>query len=68
MHAIWLLIMDDEFMDAYRHGILVYCGDGILRRIFPRFFTYSADYPEKCVIISLCEREMSNQIRITGHS
>ncbi len=34
---------------AYRDGILLQCGDGILRRLFPRFFTYSADYPEKYV-------------------
>ncbi|KZT63977.1 hypothetical protein DAEQUDRAFT_815297 [Daedalea quercina L-15889] len=50
MHAIWLLIMDDEFMAAYHNGMLVHCGDGILRRIFPRFFTYSADYPEKALL------------------
>jgi hypothetical protein len=47
MHAIWLLLLDEEFMHAYVHGIVILCADGILRRIFPRFFTYSADYPEK---------------------
>lgn len=47
MHAIWLAILDDEFMEAYVHGILIECGDGITRQVFPRFFTYSADYPEK---------------------
>lgn len=49
MHAIWRLLLDDDFMEAYREGMLVQCGDGILRRLFPRFFTYSADYPEKYV-------------------
>jgi Plavaka transposase len=34
-------------MHAYEHGIVIDCADGIRRRIFPRFFTYSADYPEK---------------------
>ena len=47
MQAIWLLLMDEEFMEAYKHGMLVQCGDGILRRLFPRLFSYSADYPEK---------------------
>jgi hypothetical protein len=39
--------MDPAFMHAYEHGIVILCVDGILRRVFPRFFTYSADYPEK---------------------
>ena len=47
MQAIWLLLMDEEFMEAYEHGMLVTCGDGVVRRLFPRFFSYSADYPEK---------------------
>jgi hypothetical protein len=34
-------------MDAYKNGIVVKFFDGIFRRIFPRFYTYSADYPEK---------------------
>jgi len=48
--AAWLiLIQDPEFLDAYLNGIIVECIDGIKRRLFPRFFTYSADYPEKYV-------------------
>ncbi len=46
---IWLLLLDDEFMAAYEKGILLKCADGMVRRLFPRIFTYSADYPEKCV-------------------
>lgn len=49
MHAVWLLLLDPDFMKAYEHGILIHCADGILRRLFPRFFTYSADYPERYV-------------------
>ncbi|THU92687.1 hypothetical protein K435DRAFT_820450 [Dendrothele bispora CBS 962.96] len=49
MQAIWSLLLDPEFMHAYEHGILVKCGDGVICRLFPRFFTYSADYPEKYV-------------------
>lgn len=44
---IWLLLLDDKFMEAYRNGIVVICGDGVARRLFPRIFAYSADYPEK---------------------
>lgn len=47
MQKIWLLLLDDEFMHAYVHGIVLDCGDGIRRRLFPRFFCYCADYPEK---------------------
>ena len=47
IHAIWELLMDEEFMHAYEHGIIIECADGILRRMFPQFFTYGADYPKK---------------------
>lgn len=46
-HASWKLILDDEFVQAYKHGIVLDCADGIRRHIYPRIFTYSADYPEK---------------------
>ena len=49
MHAVWTLLLDEEFMDAYTNGIVIDCPDGKQRRIFPRLFTYSADYPEKWV-------------------
>jgi hypothetical protein len=45
--AVWAILLDPDFVEAYRHGIIVECSDGITRRIFPRIFTYSADYPEK---------------------
>jgi hypothetical protein len=47
MQAIWLLLLDEEFMHAYQFGIIMEFADGLMRRVFPRFFTYSADYPEK---------------------
>ncbi|KAF7800284.1 hypothetical protein EIP86_011532, partial [Pleurotus ostreatoroseus] len=50
MQAIWMHILDAEFLEAYEHGILVECGDGVTHRLFPRFFTYSADYPERCAL------------------
>ena len=46
-HAQWKIILDDEFMDAYSHGIVILCPDGLQRRFYPRIFVYSADYQEK---------------------
>lgn len=45
--AQWDIILDDEFLAAYAHGIVVQCCDGVWRRFYPRIFTYSADYREK---------------------
>jgi hypothetical protein len=49
-HACWDILLDQHFVRAYRHSIVLKCADGVLRRIFPRIFTYSADYPEKWVL------------------
>lgn len=53
IHAQWDIMMDDEFIEAYVHGIIVECTDSALRRFYPRFFTYSADYKEKYVLYCL---------------
>ncbi|KIL55287.1 hypothetical protein M378DRAFT_173752, partial [Amanita muscaria Koide BX008] len=50
MHLIWLLIIDDDFMHAYVHGFCHEFIDGVTRLVFPRFFTYAADYPEKVLL------------------
>ena len=50
MQAVWRILLDDVFMDAYENGIVMTFCDGIQRRLYPRFFTYSADYPEKYVV------------------
>ena len=47
MQQIWLRLLDKKFMEAWKNGIVVTCGDGIRRRLFFRFFIYAADYPEK---------------------
>ncbi|KAJ2971466.1 hypothetical protein NUW54_g12501 [Trametes sanguinea] len=44
------LLLDDDFVNTYVHGSVVKCADGITRRLFPHILTYSADYPEKCLI------------------
>ncbi|THU97282.1 hypothetical protein K435DRAFT_857796 [Dendrothele bispora CBS 962.96] len=53
IQAIWNLILDVDFMHAYEHGIVLKCGDGIVRRLFPPFFIYSANYPEKVLLASI---------------
>ncbi|KAL6302742.1 hypothetical protein BKA93DRAFT_827245 [Sparassis latifolia] len=53
MHTVWKLLLGDHFEEACRHGIVVRCGDGIMRRLYPRFFTYSADYPEKVLLATI---------------
>jgi hypothetical protein len=52
MHAIWELILDAAFIEAYIRGIVVQFADGVKRLVFPRLFTYSADYPEKSVLFT----------------
>ncbi|KLO06038.1 hypothetical protein SCHPADRAFT_895789 [Schizopora paradoxa] len=48
MQAIVNIILQNEkFQIACREGVLIECWDGVKRRLFPRLFTYSADYPEK---------------------
>ncbi|KAI0059027.1 hypothetical protein BV25DRAFT_1918740 [Artomyces pyxidatus] len=53
IHGIWEVLTDEEFVKAYTHGIVVRCGDGIVRLLFPRFYTYSADYPEKVLLATI---------------
>ncbi|KAJ3524956.1 hypothetical protein NMY22_g10778 [Coprinellus aureogranulatus] len=45
----WSLMLDDELLDAMKHGLVLLCPDGRRRCFYPRIFTYSADYPEKQV-------------------
>ncbi|KAF9539268.1 hypothetical protein CPC08DRAFT_651222 [Agrocybe pediades] len=73
MHAVWDLLLDAEFMEAYQNGIVITCADGVTRRIFPRIFTYSADYPEKILLATIrplgrcpCPRCLIEKRRIDG--
>jgi hypothetical protein len=47
MHGVWKVLLDEDFVHATNYGMVVRCYDGIERRVYPRIFTYSADYPEK---------------------
>jgi hypothetical protein len=60
--AIWMLLLDDDFMHAYIHGVLFRLADGIMQLFFPLFLVYSSDYPEKSVQNPLLPRSMLNLI------
>ncbi|KZT50780.1 hypothetical protein CALCODRAFT_443517 [Calocera cornea HHB12733] len=49
MHAAWDTLLNSDFMEGYKNGFPMRCGDGFERRVFFRVFAYCADYPEKCV-------------------
>jgi len=49
LHAQWDILLDDEFIRAYKHGIVVGCCNDIMWRFYPRIITYSGDYKEKYV-------------------
>jgi hypothetical protein len=49
LYEQWDILLDNEFLEAYQHGIVFECCDGIIRRFYPRILTYSADYKEKYV-------------------
>ena len=46
-HAQWKILLDEDFLYVYTHGIVIKCFDGVSRCFYPRIFSYSADYPEK---------------------
>jgi hypothetical protein len=46
-HAQWSIILDDEFLKAYEHGMVIEYHDNKHYRFYPRIFTHSADYKEK---------------------
>lgn len=49
VHGVWSLLLDDDFIHVYHYGMVIKCIDGVERRVYPRVFSYSADYPEKYV-------------------
>lgn len=46
-HAVWKFLLDDEFINAYVHGLVSKLRDGIERLFFPRIMIYAMDYQEK---------------------
>ncbi|KAF6742517.1 hypothetical protein DFP72DRAFT_830415 [Ephemerocybe angulata] len=53
---VWGKILDPDFVDAYHNGFEFKCVDGTTRLLFPRILSYSADYPEKCLVA--CIRQL----------
>ena len=47
MHAVWAILLDNDFLYAYEHGIIILCPNDRSQCFYPRIFTYSANYPEK---------------------
>ncbi|KAG8733927.1 hypothetical protein FRC10_012062, partial [Ceratobasidium sp. 414] len=45
MHAVWVALLDDEFIEAWRTRVVIDCADGVRRHVFPHILMYSADYP-----------------------
>ena len=50
LHAVWRILLDDDFIEAYCNGVIIECFNGIERHVYPRIFTYAVDYPEKCTV------------------
>ena len=53
MHAVWDMLLDDEFIKACDEGLEILCYDKILRDVFPWIYLYGADYPERCGLFGL---------------
>ncbi|KAH7905471.1 hypothetical protein BJ138DRAFT_1138264 [Hygrophoropsis aurantiaca] len=51
--AQWEVLLDTDFLEAYEHGPVIQCCDGIRCRFYPQIFTYSVDYPEKILIATI---------------
>ena len=48
MQAIWRLL-DENFVDAYKSGLVIKFADDVDHHGFLQFYTYGSDYPEKYV-------------------
>ncbi|CAA7270389.1 unnamed protein product [Cyclocybe aegerita] len=59
MHAVWKFLLDDKFLHAFCYGMVIKCADGIEWRVYPRIFTYSADYPEKVLLATIHDKGLS---------
>ena len=47
MHAVWDLLLDEDFIKGSTNGLAIQCSDGIEHIFFLHIITYSAEYPEK---------------------
>ncbi|TFK72816.1 hypothetical protein BDN72DRAFT_742067, partial [Pluteus cervinus] len=56
VHEVWKQILDEEFLHYYKYGMVVRCSDGVERRVYPRILIYSADYPEKVILLTMRDK------------
>ncbi|KAF9541101.1 hypothetical protein CPC08DRAFT_730863 [Agrocybe pediades] len=52
MQEVWMLLLDDEFVEAYVHGTKIEFPENKERLLFPRFNTYEMDYPENLPVVN----------------
>ncbi|KAJ7189929.1 hypothetical protein GGX14DRAFT_607548 [Mycena pura] len=53
MHAVWDMLLDDEFVKTCEEGLEIVCYDKIPRQFFPWIYLYGADYPEKILLATI---------------
>ncbi|KIM52690.1 hypothetical protein SCLCIDRAFT_32443 [Scleroderma citrinum Foug A] len=51
-------LLNSEFLNAYKNGMVIKFPDGIFHQVFLHLFTYAADYPEK--ILLTCMKFLRN--------
>ncbi|KIK17394.1 hypothetical protein PISMIDRAFT_32062, partial [Pisolithus microcarpus 441] len=56
VHAVWKILLDEDFVNAHKNGIVVKCYDGVYCHIFPQILTYLADYPEKVLLATIRDK------------
>ncbi|KAG6839533.1 hypothetical protein C0991_001814 [Blastosporella zonata] len=56
MHAVWNFLFDDDFLYACQYGMIIKCVNGVEHCVYPCLFTYSADYPEKVLLATICDK------------
>ncbi|KAI0264767.1 hypothetical protein BC834DRAFT_970691 [Gloeopeniophorella convolvens] len=53
IHQILHLIQNGKFVDVYKEGLVLDCGDGTEMLMFLRLLIYVADYPEKALLATI---------------
>ncbi|KIK13409.1 hypothetical protein PISMIDRAFT_67086, partial [Pisolithus microcarpus 441] len=56
IHVAWNILLDEDFVNAHKEGIIVKCHDSVSRCVFPQIFTYLADYPEKVLLTTIRDK------------
>ncbi|KIM52021.1 hypothetical protein SCLCIDRAFT_90843, partial [Scleroderma citrinum Foug A] len=56
-HTVWNILLDDNFIKAYKNGIVVKCFDGIYRCIYPRISRESfCDMGSRVLLATICDK------------